>query len=273
MPKIQLTNEEKKILRKAYLNGLPAMIATNSVVAQGRSMAYSILPGLQVWYKDNPEKKNEIFARHAREYYNNHAIMNGLVTGIVLAMEKKGAEDKEDLSAAITSIKSALMGPLAGIGDSLISNCWRVITTGIAITMCIEGNIMGPLFFFFSYGVVSWVLKYFLVELGYSQGTKIIDTAFQGGLIPILTKAASVLGAILIGSLIAANVKIEIALAPTINGASFNLQSILDSIAPGLLSILLFFWVYSRIQKGWSSIKLLYLLIAVCIILSFFGIM
>lgn len=273
MPKTQLSKEEKSILHKSYLKGLPAMIATNSIVSQGRSMAFSILPGLEVWYKDNPQKKNEIFDRHAREYYNNHAVMNGLVSGIVLAMEKKGAEDGEDLSSAITSVKSALMGPLAGIGDSLISNCWRVVTTSIAISMCLEGNILGPIFFFISFGVVSWVLKYFLLVQGYKEGTKIIDVAFKGGLIPLLTKAASILGAILIGALVATNVKINLAFAPTINDISFDLQSILDSIAPGILSILLFFWTYSRVQKGWSGVKLLYVIMAICIILAFFGIL
>lgn len=272
MPK-NLTQEEKTILRKAYLKGLPAMIATNSVVAQGRSMAMSILPGLEVWYKDNPEKKNEIFERHSKEYYNNHAVMNGLVTGVVLAMEKKGAETGEDVSGTVTSVKSALMGPLAGIGDSLISNCWRLIVTGIALTWCLEGNILGPLAFFLGFGVVSWALKYFLVELGYTEGTKIIDVAFKGGLIPLLTKAASVLGAILIGALVANNVKINLAFAPAINGVSVSVQSVLDTIAPGLLSILLFFWTYTRLQKGWSGVKLLYTLLIVCVVLAFFGVL
>lgn len=272
MPKTQLSNEEKTILRKAYLKGLPAMIATNSVVSQARSMAFSILPGLEVWYKDNPQKKNEIFERHSKEYYNNHAVMNGLVTGVVLAMEKKGAEDSEDVSSAVTSIKSALMGPLAGIGDSLISNCWRLICTSIALAWCLEGNIMGPLFFFVFFGVTSWVLKYALVELGYREGTKIVEVAFQGGLIPLITKAASVLGAILIGALVATNVKINIALAPVINDITINVQSVLDTIAPGLLSILLFFWVFSKVKKGWSGVKLLYLLLAVCVGLAYFGV-
>lgn len=273
MPRKELTKEEKAILRRSYVKGLPAMIATNSIVSQARSLAFSILPGLEVWYKDNPEKKNEIFERHSKEYYNNHAVMNGLVSGIILAMEKKGAESGEDLSGAITSVKSALMGPLAGIGDSLISNCWRIVVTSIAIAMCLEGNIMGPLFFIIFFGGACWVLKYILLDLGYREGTKIIDVAFNGGLIPLLTKAASILGAILIGALVANYVKINIALILNINNITLEIQSILDAITPGLLSILLFFWTYSRVKKGWSGVKLLYFLMLVCIVLAFFGIM
>ncbi len=246
------------------------MIATNSVVSQARSMAFSILPGLQVWYKDRPDKVREIFERHSKEFYNNHAIMNGLVSGVVLAMEKKGAEDDEDLSASITSVKSALMGPLAGIGDSLISNVWRLIVTGIALSMCLNGSIAGPIFFLVFFGGVSWVLKYYLLQLGYKEGTKIIDDAFDGGLLPLITSAASVLGAILIGALVANNVRINLTLAPTFNDVTVNVQEMLDKyLGPGILSILLFFWSYSRLQKGWSGVKLIYFLILVCVILGF----
>ena len=39
------------------------------------------------------------------------------------------------------------MGPLAGIGDSLIWGTLRIIAAGIAISFSKDGNIMGPLIF------------------------------------------------------------------------------------------------------------------------------
>lgn len=269
-----LTAEDKKILKQSYLKGLPAMIATNTVVSQGRSMAFSILPGLQVWYKDRPEQVQKIFERHSKEYYNCHAVFNGYISGVVLAMEKKGAQEGKDISSAVTSVKSALMGPLAGIGDSLISSVLRLVVTGISLSMCLEGSILGPLNFLVFFGGTCWVLKWFLLKLGYTQGTKAVDTAFESGLLPLITGAASILGAVLIGALVASNVTVSIALAPTINGVAVNIQEMLDKyLGEGILSILLFFWVYRRIQKGWSGVKALYVLILICLVCAFFGVM
>ena len=42
------------------------------------------------------------------------------------------------------------MGPLAGIGDSFMWGTLRIIATGIGTSLAMNGNILGPIFFFHS---------------------------------------------------------------------------------------------------------------------------
>ena len=86
-------------------------------------------------------------------------------------------------------------------------------------------------------------------------------------------EAAGVLGAIMIGTLIANNMSITIALQPSINGAVIDIQSLLDTIMPGLLTLLTWWGCFKWIQKGMTPIKLTFIIMGACIVLSFFGIL
>ena len=56
-----------------------------------------------------------------------------------------GADVPDDL---ISSTKSALMGPLAGIGDSLVTGTYIPILLSIALGICgTTGSIAGPIFY------------------------------------------------------------------------------------------------------------------------------
>ena len=48
----------------------------------------------------------------------------------------------------ISSIKAALMGPVAGIGDSFYWGTFRVIAAGIGLSLAAQGNILGPILYF-----------------------------------------------------------------------------------------------------------------------------
>jgi mannose/fructose/N-acetylgalactosamine-specific phosphotransferase system component IID len=164
------------------------------------------------------------------------------------------------------------MGPTAGIGDSFFFNCYRVIIAGVCIGLSANGSLMGVLGFILFYGCALLLYKYLFMTAGYKYGTTLITTAFEKGIIPVLTEAAGLLGAIMVGALVASNVSIKIALAPTIGGATVDFQSMLDTICPGLLSVILWGWSFSRIQKGWSATKLIFVIMGACIVLALVGI-
>ena len=56
-----------------------------------------------------------------------------------------GAEEIDD--EMINGIRAGLMGPLAGIGDSLIVGTYIPILLGIALGFAEGGSILGPLFY------------------------------------------------------------------------------------------------------------------------------
>lgn len=268
----KLTKEEKAMLGKAFQYSLGTNMASSKVSMQSKCFAMAMSPGLELFYKDNPEGRKKAFYRHASEFFNTHQVFLGLLVGIALAMEKKNAEGNEDISESISSLKASLMGPTAGIGDSFFFNCYRVIIAGVCIGLCAGGSPVGVIGFILFYGCALLAYKYLFMTAGYKYGTSLITTAFERGIIPILTEAAGLLGAVMVGALVASNVNIKVALEPVIGGAAVSFQQMLDTICPGILSILLWGWSFSRIQKSWSPTKLIFVIMGACIVLALFGI-
>lgn len=268
---LKVSPEERKMLNKAFWYSLGTNMASSKVSMQSKCFAMAMSPGIDMFYKD-PEKRKEVFYRHANEFFNTHQVFLGLLVGIALAMEKHNAENDEDISESISTLKASLMGPTAGIGDSFFFNCYRVIIAGVCIGLCEGGNPLGVICFILFYGCALFLYKYIFLTAGYVYGTSLISEAFERGIVPIITEAAGLLGAIMTGALIASNVKIKIALQPVFGGATIDIQGMLDSIMPGLLSIVLWGWSFSRIQKGWSPTKLIFIIMGACLLLAAVGV-
>lgn len=248
------------------------MRTTSNVVGQGHAMVLSTAPVIEKYYQDD-EAKKEALTRHASEYINTNQTMYGLLAGIACAMEKERAEKGNVEPGTITSVIASLMGPLAGIGDSFFFNCVRVIVAGIAIGIAADGNLLGPLLFVALFGFGLLALKYVLFMTGYRTGTSLIDQASESGIISMLMEVAGILGAMMVGVLIASNIKINIALAPVVNGAEINIQGILDNVMPGLLSLVLWWGSYKALQEGLTPVKLIFIIMGGCILLSLVGIL
>ena len=269
----KLTSEERKMLNKSFYFSLGTNMASSKVSQQSKCFAMAMYPGIEMFYKD-PEDRKKAFYRHAGEFFNTHQVFLGLLVGICLAMEKQQAEHPEqDITETISALKASLMGPTAGIGDSFFFNCYRVIIAGLCIGLSANGSLLGVILFVLLYGCMLLVYKYLFLTAGYRYGTSLITEAFERGIVPLITEAAGLLGAIMVGALIAQNVSISIGLQPVIGGASIDFQGMLDSIMPGVLSLLLWGWSFSRIQKGWSATKLIFMIMGACVVLAFFGIL
>ena len=145
--------------------------------------------------------------------------------------------------------------------------------SGIAIGIAADGNLLGPLLFVALFGFGLLALKYVLFMTGYRTGTSLIDQASESGIISMLMEVAGILGAMMVGVLIASNIKINIALAPVVNGAEINIQGILDNVMPGLLSLVLWWGSYKALQKGLTPVKLIFIIMGGCILLSLVGIL
>lgn len=272
MLKNQLTAEEKKVINKSFIISLNSFMCPNNVVKGGRMLALALLPGLKAWEKDE-ESVKKAFIRNSREFFNTHSVMMGLHTGIHLALEKERIDGGEISEETISSVKAALQGPSAGIGDSLFYNCLRVIIAGVAIEIASAGNILGPILFVLLYGFGQLICKYLLIKYGYIYGKGIIDVASEKGIIPLLTDVAGILGGVMVGSILAGRIKLSLAWAPSVFGATVQIQPLLDSIMPGMLALLLWWFSVKVLQKGWSPIKLIFVIMGACIVLSGLGIL
>ena len=89
--------------------------------------------------------------------------------------KEKSASKNDFDENSINAVKSSLMGPLAGIGDSIFWGVLRVIAAGIAVGLGASGNILAPLVFLVLFNVPSILIKYYGTFFGYKLGSEYIQ--------------------------------------------------------------------------------------------------
>lgn len=244
MSEIRNTALSKKELNRLYtrylLFGCPGV---DAIYLQGKSWPWWLLPFFKMYYKGEELKKNIL--RHFT-WYNTEPMAGSLIFGIVLGMEEEKAIKGNVDPEAILAIKSGLMGPVAGIGDSLIQA--TLIPILITLTVAISGDtgsVLGPLFYIVALLAIILSFGYFLFNKGYTLGKASLNFFGESGISDI-TKSIAVFGLIVVGCLSANRVKVTTALQFISNGEAVKLQEMIDKIFPNLLSlllILLFYWL------------------------------
>lgn len=236
---------------------------------------FAMLPALKKIYKDDKEKRVEAYIRHMSEYFNVTPYVGGLPLGVVLAMEEQNAQDSDFDVSAITGIKTALIGPLSAIGDTIFHATLRVIATAAVISMASEGNILGPILFLLIFNIPQLIVRWWSLKSGYSMGTKLLEQAESSGIMERITYAASVIGLAAIGAMTAFNVSFSTALTipNAAGGDPTQVQVLLDSICPKILPlglVLLCYWLMGK--KNVNVIPLLLGLLAVGVVLRVLGV-
>lgn len=271
MEKKVLTNEEKNVLKSMFLRSHTVFVAFTMVKMEANGFTLTMMPAIESIYKDDPEGKTEAYRRQ-QNFFNTHAVPFSFIAGLTYAMEKEHKEKGSVDGATIDNIKAALMGPTAGMFDSIFFNCLRIIAAGIAIGLCSTGNILGVLIFILLYGVSQSIVKYLFINWGYTLGTSFIDMIFSSGLMGALTKAASVLGLMMVGSMSANFVRVPLNWAPTIGDAQVDIGAVFESIFPGFLGICLLFLMMSLIKKGFRPTQLIIGILIFALVGGFIGI-
>lgn len=240
---------EKKILKSMFIRSHLVFATFNMVKMEANGFTATMQPAIESIYKDDPEGKKEAYIRH-QSFFNTHAVPFSFIAGLSYAMEKEHKENNSVDGQTIESVKAALMGPTAGMFDSLFFNCLRIIAAGIGIGLCSQGSFLGTLIFILLYGVSQSVVKYLFINWGYTLGTSFIDTIYSSGLMNGLTKAASVLGLTMVGAMTAQMVNVPLKWTLYVGKTSVVIQDVLNSIFPGLLGVLLLFGLVRLIKKG-----------------------
>lgn len=232
----------------------------------GPAVAWAMAPVLRKIYKNDEEYKAAL--NNHFSYFNSTTVMSSMILGATLAAEEKdGIAAKETVS----SLKTSLMGPFAGVGDTLVWVLWPTIMGSIAGSMAQQGNPLGAIIWLIC-NIIFWFVKRKMFAVGYTSGTKLITNLGQR--LSTFTEAASIMGLSVVGALIATSVKVSTALQFQIGEVALNLQTdVLDKIMPSLLPVLLTALVYKLLgNKKWTPTKLILLIIAISLVGSFFGI-
>lgn len=232
-----------------------------SVVSMLARCAEDIYPG-------DVEKQKELCRNH-EVFFNTQQGLGAVIYGIVLGMEVERAKDPAITNELIQSIKQALAGPLAGLGDSLIQALLTPILISIGIGISSEsGSILGPLFMIVSYAVINGILSYSLFKIGFKSGVAGAEILVGSDMKERAIPAFEALGVIVIGGVLAGMMNVKTALVFTVGATSVNLQTdVLDAFFPKLLSLVVCFITYYLVkEKKWSATKIMLWMIPVAII-------
>ena len=268
-----LTAQDKKDLRQLWLRSNLINGSMQAIKRQAMGFCYTLSPLLDRIYKDDNEARCDAYVRHT-QYLNTNACTVTFMVGLVAALEKEKAEKGTVTGEVITNVKTALMGPLASVGDSIFQVTLRVIAAGIAITFAEQGSILGSLIFLAIFGGVWFALRTVLLNVGYTVGTKYMSALFEQGLLESITKATSVMGLTMIGALASSLMNTNLAVTLQFGEAQVVLQDMIDQILPGGLSLIMLFlvyWLYGK--KHLNVVQIVILMIIFGIVMAFFGIM
>lgn len=266
--KTKLTKHDyfKTSLRSYYLQN-----AFNYTTYQGVGYLNVIFPALKKLYKDDPEKLHETAIANL-EFYNTNPHLAPFVTNLQLAMY----EDGQDIND-VRSIKMALMGPLAGIGDSIAQFGLAPLFSTIFAGLALDGLGFAPMGYWFAMLASMLAIKLFMGFLGYKLGTNAIKTL--SAKISKISEAANIVGVTVISALAASFVKAKLAIqyATTVSSGEEQvvaIQKILDKIMPRLLPVLITVLVFYLLKKkNWNTYQLLALLFVIGILASVLGIL
>ncbi|GEN87006.1 PTS mannose transporter subunit IID [Oceanobacillus sojae] len=237
----------KKDLNKVFWRSFQMEFSWHYERQMNMAYVYAMIPILRKLYQTKEEMASAL-KRHL-EFFNTTPHIVTLILGINAAMEEENRLDKEFDEKAIDSIKTSLMGPLAGIGDSFFWGTLRLIATGVGTSLALQGNILGPILFILIFNIPHVVLRYLFTGWGYKLGTGFLKKIQSNGMMDSLTLGASIIGLVVVGAMTASMIDITIPLSIGSGEEAVTIQSILDDIMPQLLPLAAFGIVFYLLKK------------------------
>ncbi len=241
---------------------------------QALAFGYSMTPVMRKLYKNDERGLQEAMERHT-SMFNTNCDWGSIIPGLVISLEEQRAMGNEDVSPdMIQSLKIGLMGPLAGIGDSVDQGIVGTIPLAIFVPMALEGSVIAAFIPSLIYIAWSCVWSWILFSKGYTLGREAVIDLLHSGLIQKVVDIASIVGIFMVGCLSASYVKVQTVLEFSSGGGTTTVQSILDGMLPNLLPFLVVGGMYLYITKvGPKYLRLIVYTMIIALVLTFFGIL
>lgn len=275
MSKIVLDKKQKKLVRKVFWRSMFLMFCTSYTKQQGTTYGWTMIPFLEDIYGKETSEFYEAMSRH-QDFFNTNTGMSPFIFALTISMEeeRKAALDRgeEFDSASIEAVKVSLMGPFAGIGDSIYTGALRIVATGIALGFCQQGSILGPLLFLFVFNVPNVLIRWFGGVYGYKLGNTFVADAMKSGTLAAFTKGFQVLGLITVGAMTAQFVNFKTSFVANFGSSTFNLQNVFDQILPGLLPLSLTMICFAYLRKKNKPVMALLAIFIAAVVFTLTGI-
>jgi PTS system mannose-specific IID component len=256
----------KSDIRRLFFRSFAIQSAFSFDRMQAYGFLWGILPMLRKLYKDKPEEFKVALKRHLI-IYNSHAWLPGPVMALTLDLEARKANGEEIDDQAIQGLKSGLMGPIAGVGDSMFNGTLKPMLGGVSAALALQGNVVAPLLFFFGVNIVHVLVRWYTLSKGFALREQFL-AVMASGHIKMVMEAATIMGLMTVGALTATWLKVSTPIAYKMQETTVSIQTMLDGIMPKLLPLAFVMIVFWLVRKRTKTTTLMFGLIVVGLVLG-----
>lgn len=242
----------------------------------GQHMAHVFTKVISYLHEDHSEKRKEIMKREM-DFFNVHVEFGACIPGMAIALEEMKAMGKPIPGDLIKNLKTSFMGPLAGLGDTI----WQGVFVPVLLVICIDisntdgGNVYGVILYTVIITLVACALSYRNFMFGYKAGYNAMVEYLEKGILQRLTKGASIMGCMVMGSLIINYVTCTCGIVINTSVDSYNIQEqLLDHICPGILPFIMTMLIYFLMKKKrWPVTRVIFMIFVLGVLGDLTGIL
>ena len=263
-----------KLIRKSYINWM----VWNLSLYQPETMQAPALVKLfgdirEDLYPGDVEAQKALMERHL-PFFNTEPFLGCIIPGIVLGMEAEKASGAAVDDELIFAIKSALMGPFAGIGDALLPGMLIPTLLAIGLGLSSNGEVTGVFFYIFAFLGIMVPFTWFLFTKGCQLGTTAAESILASDVKDDIIRAINIIGLSVVGAISCSYANINIGLTFTSGELSINLGEVINGIWPKLPVLLAAFGTYYLVaKKNWSSLRVIGLYFVIAVVGYFSGVL
>ena len=239
---------------------------------EATGLVFAMKPVIKKLYGDRPDEYKACIQRHM-QFFNTEPHIGGVIPGIVLAMEEERANGAPITDEAINGVKTGLMGPFAGIGDTLWQGTLTPILLAFGISLGSQGNLLGPVIYTLLMFGIRFPVAYICWMKGYSLGKEGIEKILGGNQLQMLITGASAMGAIVLGALSAQFVTVKCSAIIKLGALKMNVQeTVFDQLFQGILPLAVtLFTLYLLKNKKMKATTVMLILVVIGVVLGAVG--
>lgn len=264
----------KKALNKSFLNWFYGHLTCFSQEhMQTFGYMCAMLPIVEELYPTNEEQTEKTLTYST--FFNTEPQVGSIVVGITAGMEEARANGEPVDDETINGIRAGLMGPLAGIGDSLVVGTLLPILLGIALGLSGGGSPLGAIFYILVWNIGMFFIMRFMYFKGYELGGKAVEI-LVGEKANAIRDSIIMLGTMVIGGVTASWITITTSFEMIGSDGKpiVELQKTLNDVYPSILSaIFVIICWYLLSKKRLSPVVVMLILVVVAfvgVLLGFF---
>lgn len=254
---------DKKTLNKVALRSFFVGASDNSESGESVGWTYALQPALRKIHENDEDY--QLSLSHNLEYVKTESFFSTLSMGTVLALEAQ----KCDLET-IRSTRTTMNVLAQGLSNSFISLLVLTLCGYTCANLAQDGDITPVLVFMLVGLLVTIVLRFVLVKVGYSYATKILEKANHNQ--SVITHASKAMGVFTIGGLIVTISKFVSIGSWSNTSSSLSWPTTLSYYLPGVLGLCVTYLMYYLLtKKNWSIVKCVTLVFLIGILVSLTG--